>query len=123
MGVVIKTYANNKSQNAKFYLHEIIEIKEADLYKQTAPQLSVDAEHKSTSNNTIPQSAEKNNTKKSLDVEDYKISDNKAVMTQQRLDDEIKNSGAGSRTDYANSWITAISPSDFLNITSQEWHI
>ena len=75
MGIVIKTYPNHKNLNAKFYLHEIIEIKEADLYKQTAPQLSVDAEHKSTSNNSIPKNTP--NVKKSLDVdsEGRKLSD------------------------------------------------
>ena len=38
-------------------------------------------------------------------------------MTEDRIDYLIKDSGAGSRKDYAQKWITSISPSDFLAMT------
>ena len=42
---------------------------------------------------------------------------NGAVMTEERIDYLIADSGAGSRTDYAQKWITSINPTDFLNMT------
>lgn len=50
-------------------------------------------------------------------MRDYVQTDSKAVMTTERIDYLIEDSGAGSRVDYANSWITSISPTDFLNMT------
>lgn len=47
----------------------------------------------------------------------YVETDSKAVMTTDRIDYLIEDSGAGSRVDYANYWITSISPTDFLNMT------
>ncbi|MBQ0111008.1 MAG: hypothetical protein KBS41_03675 [Oscillospiraceae bacterium] len=44
----------------------------------------------------------------------------KAVMTEDRINSLIEDSGAGARTDYAQSWITAINPTDFLNMTLGE---
>lgn len=41
-----------------------------------------------------------------------------AVMTTERINYLIEDSGAGKRVDYANSWITSISPTDFINITT-----
>jgi predicted nucleotidyltransferase len=38
-------------------------------------------------------------------------------LTQNRIDYLINDSGAGSRVDYANTWIASISPSDFINLT------
>ena len=38
-------------------------------------------------------------------------------LTQNRIDYLIKDSGAGSRVDYANKWIASISPSDFIDLT------
>ena len=49
---------------------------------------------------------------------DYVTSVSKAVMTLDRIDDLIEDSGAGRRVDYANYWITSISPTDFLNMTT-----
>ena len=49
---------------------------------------------------------------------DYAKVDSKAVMTSDRIDDLIEDSGAGKRVDYANYWITSISPTDFLNMTT-----
>ena len=49
---------------------------------------------------------------------DYAKVDSKAVMTADRIDDLIEDSGAGRRVDYANYWITSISPTDFLNMTT-----
>ena len=48
---------------------------------------------------------------------DYVNVASKAVMTTDRIDYLIEDSGAGSRVDYANSWITSISPTEFLNMT------
>ena len=48
---------------------------------------------------------------------DYVETGSKAVMTNARIDYLIEDSGAGSRVDYANYWITSISPTDFLNMT------
>lgn len=48
---------------------------------------------------------------------DYVEIASKAVMTTDRIDYLIEDSGAGSRVDYANYWITSISPTDFLNMT------
>jgi len=44
----------------------------------------------------------------------------KASMTESRIDYLIADSGAGTRTDYAQSWITSINPTDFLNLTVTE---
>ena len=44
----------------------------------------------------------------------------KAVMSQQRIDYLIEDSGAGSRVDYAQAWITSISPTDFINLTTDK---
>ena len=49
--------------------------------------------------------------------QDYVEVASKAVMTTDRIDYLIEDSGAGSRVDYANYWITSISPTDFLNMT------
>jgi hypothetical protein len=38
-------------------------------------------------------------------------------LTQERIDDLIHDSGAGSRVDYANMWIASINPSDFIDLT------
>ena len=47
----------------------------------------------------------------------YLTAGGKAVMTQDRIDYLIEDSGAGKRQDYAQSWITSINPTDFLNLT------
>lgn len=41
----------------------------------------------------------------------------RASMTIARIDSLIEDSGAGSRKDYAQKWITSINPSDFLKMT------
>lgn len=46
--------------------------------------------------------------------------ENRAVMTTDRIDYLIEDSGAGTRKNYAQSWITSISPTDFLNMTLSE---
>ena len=51
---------------------------------------------------------------------DYVETGSQAVMTNARIDYLIEDSGAGSRVDYANYWITSISPTDFLNMTLTE---
>lgn len=40
-----------------------------------------------------------------------------ASMTDDRIDGLIEDSSAGNRTDYAQKWITSISPKDFLEMT------
>ena len=47
----------------------------------------------------------------------YLTAGGKAVMTQDRIDYLIEDSGAGKRQDYAQAWITSINPTDFLNLT------
>lgn len=42
----------------------------------------------------------------------------RAVMTMDRLNREIEYSGAGSKKNYAQSWITRINPTDFINLTT-----
>ena len=49
----------------------------------------------------------------------YVAEGNMAVMTSDRIDRRINDSGA-SRPDYANSYITRISPKDFLDLTVTE---
>ena len=51
---------------------------------------------------------------------DYIETNSKAVMTAERIDYLIEDSGAGDRVDYANYWITSISPTDFLNMTLEK---
>lgn len=46
----------------------------------------------------------------------------RAVMTTERIDDIIRSSSAGNRADYARTWITAISPTDFINMTVRAEH-
>ena len=41
-------------------------------------------------------------------------------MTKDRIDYLIEDSGAGSRKDYAQAWITSISPTDFSKIIKKE---
>lgn len=41
----------------------------------------------------------------------------RAIMSEARIDDLIADSGAGNRNDYARKWITSINPTDFLNMT------
>ena len=62
-------------------------------------------------------SVQEDNELLNLSNRDYVESDSKAVMTNERIDYLIEDSGAGKRVDYANSWITSISPTDFLNMT------
>jgi len=51
-----------------------------------------------------------------------KLSDrDKATMTEERIDWLIRDNGAGKRTDYARGWITSISPTDFINLTTKEF--
>ena len=47
----------------------------------------------------------------------YLSAGGKAVMTKDRIDYLIADSGAGMRKDYAQGWITSINPTDFLNLT------
>ena len=47
----------------------------------------------------------------------YLSAGGKAVMTKDRIDYLIADSGAGMRKDYAQGWITSIDPTDFLNLT------
>lgn len=44
---------------------------------------------------------------------------NRAVMTQERLDYLIEDSGAGKRKDYANKWLAKISPKAYLDLTTE----
>ena len=44
-----------------------------------------------------------------------------ASLTVDRIDYLIHDSGAGSRTDYARSWITSINPTDFINLTTKDF--
>ena len=57
-------------------------------------------------------------TKPVVNNEDYINSGSKAVMTKNRIDYLIEDSGAGNRQDYAKEWITSISPTDFLKLTT-----
>ena len=43
----------------------------------------------------------------------------RAAMTVDRIDYLIKDNGAGKRTDYTQGWITSISPTDFINLTTK----
>lgn len=65
-------------------------------------------------NRTIPQNPPVVNN------EDYINSGSKAVMTKNRIDYLIEDSGAGIRKDYAQAWITSISPTDFSKIIKKE---
>lgn len=47
----------------------------------------------------------------------YSARDSGAVMSAERIDYLIADSGAGGRRDYAQAWITSINPTDFLNMT------
>lgn len=51
---------------------------------------------------------------------DYSVEENKAVMSKARIDYLIEDSGAGSRKDYAQAWITSISPTDYINLTTDK---
>lgn len=62
VGVIIKSYPNNKNSNSKFYLHEAIII-ETDSPIMTAPQLSVDTVSESASTDNIFDNGEKVNRK------------------------------------------------------------
>lgn len=42
------------------------------------------------------------------------------AMTEERVDYLIRDSGAGSRKDYAQKWITSINPTDFINLTTKQ---
>ena len=44
----------------------------------------------------------------------------KGVISQERINYLIEDSGAGSRKDYAQAWITSISPTDYLNLPTSE---
>ena len=99
-----------------------IKYKKEDL-EQLNPQLykwlrSINS--KSSAEDTIPNSEDsvKENSENLFSDRDYVKAGNKAVMTADRIDDLIEDSGAGKRVDYANSWITSISPTDFLNMTT-----
>ena len=51
---------------------------------------------------------------------DYIATDSKAVMTTERIDYLIEDSGSSSPT-YAQKWITSINPTDFINLTTGEY--
>ena len=46
-----------------------------------------------------------------------------AVMKQERINQEIKESGAGHHPDYARKYITRISPKDFIDLTVLQGHV
>lgn len=50
----------------------------------------------------------------------YEVEGNKAVMSDKRLNNEIDDSRAGNRSDYAQAWVTSINPTEFLNMTLGE---
>ena len=71
VGIIVKSYPNNKKSNNKFYLHEAIMIEE-DSPIMTVPQSSVDTVSES-SNNSIPNSPQ--NVKQNKKTAKYSLSD------------------------------------------------
>ena len=65
--------------------------------------------------NVIPLSERFNAANEDIRYSDREISYGK--LTQNRIDYLIKDSGAGSRVDYANTWVASINPSDFIDLT------
>ncbi len=62
-----------------------------------------------------------NNTNASTGGSDQSMVRDSAIMTNDRIEGLIEDSGAGRKKDYAQKWITSINPTDFLNLTTDEW--
>ena len=71
-------------------------------------------ETRHSQNDSNANSREEKNSLKS----DYVIDNNFAVMTRERILREIEDSSAGTNKAYARRYITTISPTDYLNLTT-----
>ena len=72
--------------------------------------------------NVIPLSERFDSSKKDIrfSSRDYSTVGTSAVMTNERIDYLIEDSGSSS-PNYAQKWITSINPTDFINLTTGKW--
>lgn len=115
----IKRYPKVKADQE----YAIRKVTESFLAKENmSPRSIAEAMQKPVDNITktsiLEASKEMDEERYSLRDEDYVTSGSKAVMTTDRINYLIEDSGAGSRVDYAQAWITSISPTDYLNLTT-----
>lgn len=121
-GVVVRRIQDTD----RFYTHNVIIEKEA-LTLKTGGIKDTNTGASASIISLLKQVAEVNrenneltNVSNSYSADDYEIEDDKAVMSDKRLNNEIDDSRAGNRSDYAQAWITSINPTDFLNMTLGE---
>lgn len=113
--ITISLDIKKSPQKNKFWVHKAIDIKSVS---DSPASTETGTEAGQTTADTGDMVAHTEPiVKDKLSDRDYVASASKAVMTTDRIDYLIEDSGAGSRVDYANYWITSISPTDFLNMT------
>lgn len=95
--------------DGKSYLYDLIDIQKKKVISKT----TFSAQGRSAVTSPKPSDLEYTEGEAGSQVQKQQ----RATMTAARIDDLIADSGAGSRTDYAQKWITAINPTDFLNMT------
>lgn len=99
------------STNGEKILYDINPIKQ----KERGASINMET----SSKKRISQTSEEVNTEdKSSLKDDYVIDNNFAVMTRERILREIEDSSAGTNKAYARRYITTISPTDYLNLTT-----
>ena len=91
------------------------------MFKESSQAKSLEVITRDDNDNIIPLS--KRFDKSNSDIRfqkkrDYVQTGSKAVMTTERIDYLIEDSGAGRKQDYANYWITSINPTDFIDMTT-----
>ena len=100
IGVIVKTYPNQKSEKAKFYLHEAI-IVETDSPIMTAPQLSEDAVSESVTKNSIHKNEPTVNSKSMWESENYSSDESFSIGSpMQEIRGNLELYESGERTEY-----------------------
>lgn len=99
------------STNGEKILYDINPIKQ----KERGASINMET----SSKKRISQTSEEVNTESKNSLKDgYVIDNNFAVMTKERILREIEDSSAGTNKAYARRYITTISPTDYLNLTT-----
>lgn len=110
----------------KCELYDIVNMKQTSFeykkeasYKDSFSNKELSQKGNASFEGNISQKNKKVNTESKNSLkDDYVIDNNFAVMTKERILREIEDSSAGTNKAYARRYITTISPTDYLNLTT-----
>ena len=110
----------------KCELYDIVNMKQTSFeykkeasYKDSFSNKELSQKGNASFEGNISQKNKKVNTESKNSLkDDYVIDNNFAVMTRDRILREIEDSSAGTNKAYARRYITTISPTDYLNLTT-----